>query len=270
MSILAKKQLKMSKIRSKKHKKKLFSLIFVFVFCILFFLLIINISDIFSSLITNKGSLFYQKKLETQSYIVYSVSLENFDNIEEANLYAVKTQQQGGAGFVYESGEKYVLVSSYPTLSQAKEIKENLTNLGYNSKVLNLKVDELLIDYKGDNSALFLESLNFFKSTYQKLQSSTISFDKQSINQKELNSILASMLTQLSQLQSNMQTLSQSQDLVLKDAFSVPLDETKKLIEELFYFVGEDNIYTSKLKQTAIKIVISNKNLVNKINAMQN
>ncbi len=269
MSILAKKQLKISRIRSKKHKKRLLSLIFVFVFCFLFFLLIINISDIFSSLITNKGSIFYQKKLETQSYIVYGVSLEDFNNIEEANLYAIQTQQQGGAGFVYESGEKYVLVSSYPSLSQAKEIKENLTNLGYNSKVLNLKIDEVLIDYKGDNSALFLESLNFFKSAYQKLQSSTISFDKQSINQKALNSILANMLTQLSQLQSNMQTLSQSQDLVLKDAFSVPLDETKKLIEELFYFVGEDNIYTSKLKQTAIKIVILNKNLVNKINAMQ-
>lgn len=259
-------QQKRAKIRRNLMKNSKFSLIFTIFFIVLFFLLIINVSDIFSSLITNKNSIFFTQKLEVPSYSVYAVSINDFDNLSQAEEYANAVKEKGGAGFVYKNGEHFVFVSSYPSLSEAKEIKQNLLDLGYKSRIVNLKIDAVLTNYKGNRLQLFLSSINFFRKAYNTLQTQTINFDKSEFSQSQINSCLAELLNENINLLNTMQSLSQNQDLPLKQEISVPLEEVKTLLESLLCFAGEDIEYSSKLKQTCLEIVIKNKELVQKIN----
>ncbi|MBQ9792407.1 MAG: hypothetical protein IJW32_01490 [Clostridia bacterium] len=257
---------KKAKMRRNLIKNSKFSLIFTIFFIILFFLLVINVSDIFSSLITNKNSIFFTQKLEVPSFSIYAVSINDFDNSYQAGEYAKAVKEKGGAGFVYQSGEHFVFVSSYPSLSEAKEIKQNLLDLGYKSRIVNLKVDAILTTYKGNNLQHFLSSVNFFRKAYNTLQIQTISFDKKEASQSQVNSCLAKLLDENINLLNTMQSLSQNQDLPLKQEISVPLKEVKTLLESLLCFAGEDIEYTSKLKQTCLEIVLKNKDLALKIN----
>ena len=135
------KLIKNKKVKNLLKTNKKLSVSFVFLAVILFFLLVVNISDIFSSVITNKNSLFFTQKIELPSYSVYALSVDDFKTYEEAQNFSVSVQQNGGAGVVYESGEKFVFVSAYPTLIEAKEIQENLINLGFNARIVNIKID---------------------------------------------------------------------------------------------------------------------------------
>lgn len=252
----------------KTTKNSKFSLIFIIFFILLFFLLIINVSDIFSSLITSKNNIFSIKKIEIPSYSVYAVSINDFNSYEKAKDYSVAVKQKGGAGVVYNSGEYFVFISSYPSLSEAKEIKQNLLDLGYKSRIVNLKVDAVLTNYKGDNSSLFLSAINFFRKTYNCLQNHVINFDKLELTQSQVNSALAKLLSENISILNTMQNLKHSQDLPLKQLVFVPLTEVKKNLETLLCFTGEDMEYTSNLKQTCIEIILKNKQLVNQIKAL--
>lgn len=263
MSTLVKKRLKKLK---KLGKKRAFSLIFSLVFLMLFLLIIINFSDIFSSLITKKNSLFYTPKIENESYLVYAVSLDDFKTQAEAENYAEEVKQNGGAGYVYHNGEYFVFASSYPSLIEAKEIKENLVLLGYNSRIVNLKVDSFLIDYKGENSALILESIKQFRNTYNLLQETSIKFDKNEITQKQANSVFAQILTKLSTLENKIKKLNQAHDLPLKQHIIVPIKQVKQLLENLLYYANENNFeYSANIKSACIDIVFINKNLIENI-----
>ena len=259
-------QQKRAKIRRNLIKKGKFSLIFIIFFIVLFFLLVINVSDIFSSLITNKNSIFFTQKLEVPSFSVYAVSINDFDNFLQAEEYSNAVKEKGGAGFVYKSGEHFVFVSSYPSLSEAKEIKQNLLNLGYKSRIVNLKIDAILTNYKGDNLQFFLSSINFFRKAYNTLQTQTICFDKGEVSQSQVNSCLAKLLDENIKILNTMQTLSQNQDLPLKQEIFVPLKEVKTFLESLLCYAGEDIEYTSKLKQICLEIVLKNKEIALKIN----
>lgn len=266
MSILAKKRLKKLKNLG---KKSIFSLIFSIVFLLLFLLIIINFSDIFSSLITKKNSLFYTPKIENESYSVYAVSIKDFKTEFEAKDYAEEIKQNGGAGYVYHSGEYFVFVSSYPSLIEAKEINENLVMLGYNSRIVNLKVDSFLIDYKGDNAALILEAIKQFRNIYNLLQETSIKFDKNEITQKQANSVFAQILTKLSTLESKIKKLNQGYDLPLKQQIIVPINQTKDLLENLLYYANENKFeYSANIKNACIEVVFINKNLIEKIKTL--
>ena len=221
MPTIAKNRLRNKKINTK-NKKKL-SFLFIFIFLILFFLLIINFSDIFSTIITHKGSLFSNYKIETTSFSVYGVSIKDFNNSEEATEYSQYVIERGGAGFIYESGEHFVLANAYQSLNEAQEIKANLYEEGLN-------------------------------------------FDKKLSNRNQINSVIAKQLTLLTNLINSINEINEGTDLPIKQAIIVPFTNCKNILEELLYNSSEDIIFSSKLKQTSINIVLENKNLVKQIN----
>jgi len=257
---------KKTKKNYKKHKKT--RIMFVFSFILLFFLLIINISDIFSSIITNKNSLFFKTKLELPSYSVYAVSLKDFQNFEQAKEYGEVVKSNGAAGYVYQSGEYFVFASSYPSLMEAKEIQENLKLLGYNSRIVNIKIDAISKEYRGDKVNLLQEGINFLRQSFLSLYQATISFDKQLSNQNQVNSIIAKLLTQLTNLQTKLLKLSSSEDKKYTSAILKVFDYCKTELEKTLFFIGNDNEYTSKLKNLYLNFSIKNKELVNELNSI--
>lgn len=261
MPVLTKKQLKIKK----KFKKKWF-FPFIFSFLLLFVLLILNFSEFFSSTIIHKGSLFFGSKLETTSYSIYGVSIKDFDNLSDANIFGEYVKEKGGAGFVYESGEHFVLANGYQTLNEAQEIKTNLIKLGYNARIVNIKVDALSKNYKGKNQKKLTNALNFFRKAYDNLYEEDLNFDKKILDRKAINTSLAKNITNISAIISDLNAIKEKADLPLKEAILVPLNNTKQILDDLLKCNFEDTYFSSQLKSACILIVLQNKVLIKTLN----
>lgn len=228
--------------------------------------LIVNFSDIFSSLITNKNSLFFVGKLEVPSYTVYGVSIKDFLNLEEAETCAEEVKKQGGAGFVYENGEKFVLLFGYQNLIEAKEIQANFIELGYNSRIVNLKVDAISNKYTGENETQIKNSLTLFRTFYQELSDATIDFDKESISRNQINSVIAKNITNISSAVNDLANIKDNYDLNYKNIILQKLKSLEEMAESLLYSKEDDLLFTSSLKEACIKIVLENQDMNKNIN----
>lgn len=264
MPYLAKSRRKYRKLKSNKAKK--LSFLFIFVCLIMLFLIVINFADIFSSLITHKGSLFTVNKIETASYSVYGVSIKDYDNEEDATKFANSVSQKGGAGYIYHSGEYFVLGNVYQSLNEATEIKENLLELGYNSRIVNIKVDATCKTYRGNNMKVLLACLNWFRNCYNSLYEEGLNFDKNLSNRNQTNSCLANVLTSLSQLNQELNKLKGSHDKEVKNLILPHFKQCKELLEDLLYSKDENTIFSSKMKCVSVQIVLHNKQIVKNLN----
>lgn len=264
MPILSKSQRKYRKIKSNRAKK--LSFLFIFVCLMLVFLIVVNFADIFSSIITHKGSLFSVNKIETSSYSVYGVSIKDYANEEDALNYANSVTNKGGAGYVYQSGEYFVLGNAYQSLNEATEIKENLLKLGYNARIVNIKVDAICKTYRGNNSKSLTACLNWFRNCYNSLYEEGLNFDKNLSNRNQTNSCLANVLTSLAQLNIELNSFKSAADKDIKNAVSPHFKACKELLENLLYNKDSDLIFSSKMKFVSIQIVLHNKLVVKALN----
>lgn len=257
------------KKRVKRNKNfKVRAIFFSFLLTIIFLFFILNLSDLFSSLITNSGSLFSSKKIECSSYNVYAVSITHFDNEIQANEAALQVENQGGAGVVYHSAEYFVLTSCYPTLAYAQEVSENLKTLGYNSKIVCLKVEEVLCDYKGKNLGLFLNAFEIYKHCYNNLYELSLKLDKKQIDYIEVNSNLMLKIKQIKSLTAQINNLKNDNDKLLKNYCLNYLSQLENILNSGIEAVDFGNNYTANLKQILIKVVVLNQQFVSGIKSM--
>lgn len=225
----------------------------------LVFLLVVNFADIFSTIITHKGSLFSTIKIEVASYSVYGVSIKDFANEQDAQKYANEVTQKGGAGYIYHSGEYFVFANAYQSLNEANEIKENLIELGYNARTVNIKVDAVAKVYRGSNQNKLTACLEWFRQCYNNLYEEGLNFDKKLSNKNQVNSVIAKDLTTLSNLIKELGSLKSSSDNEIKQIVLPHFKMCKLVLEELLYSNDENLIYSSKLKQSSIQIVLHNR-----------
>lgn len=255
----------LKKYRKRRKNFKVRAIFFSFLLIIVSLVAILNLSDLFSSLITNSGSLFYTKKIECASYNVYAVSITHYDNEIQANQTAIRVAEQGGAGVVFHNGEYFVLTSCYPTLAYAQEVCDNLKALGHNSKIVCLSVEEILCDYKGKNSQLFLECFKIFQTCYNTLFDLSLELDKKNSDYIEVNSNIVFKLKQIEILKSQLEKLNSENDRFFKDTLIKNLTSFKSILESGIDCVDFGNNYTANLKQVLIKIVVLNQELVEQI-----
>lgn len=247
--------------RQKKGHKKLKNRGFLFVFLLIFlvFTLIINLSDIISSLITNSGSVFSSQKIEIPSYSVYAVSVYDFDNEFQANSIAQKVASEGGAGYVYHSGEYFVIASSYPLLTYAQEVQDNLRIVGYNARIVNIKVDQISKSYKGKSLELFASSIGIFRTCYNDLYEATIELDKGEIGKAQINSLLARHLSKISSTKSSLDKLKKEEDVALAGIILEHLENIETKLNSLLYSSKKGLELSSQLKVTNLDIVLENR-----------
>ena len=237
-----------------KNGKKL-SFLFVFVGILLFFLLIVNISDIFSSLITSEKSLFLVDKIEKSSYNAYCVSYDDFESEAEAQTYCEEIKTLGGMGIVFRRGEYFALTSIYPTLIEAQEIQKNLLEMDYDAKVVKLEVKSISKEYKGSNKELLGECLQSFRETFLALYDTCINFDKNLINESQVKGDLAEIWTKNKNLQNK---LANSQVNLTDEEKNLILDlmsDSSEIVEETLLFTGNKMQLSSLIKQNCFDIV---------------
>ena len=106
--------------------KKGFSIFFVVGIVALSLVLMINIADIFSSLISNDKSIFSAGKIRISNSTMYAISVGQFADQQQAELLSTQVSSQGGAGYVYHSGDYFVFTSLYDSIVDAKSVVEKL------------------------------------------------------------------------------------------------------------------------------------------------
>lgn len=250
------------RIRNYKKKPILFALLLIFIV----FLLIINLSDLISGVLTQSGSLFIKNKIDVASYSVYAVSIADFNNLEEAEETSYQTKKMGGAGFIYKNGEYFVLVSSYQTLAEAQEIQQNLLDLGYNSKIINIKCESISKFYKGKNLQNFKEILLYLKQVYIDLNENNIKLDKNEIDFSKMNSLIAKSITKLINSLKLMQSFASNFDKELTQIISSNFDQAIKKLNSIFSDGKNDIIFTSKIKDCCINLALINSKMNNELN----
>lgn len=224
-------------------------------------MLVINISDIFSSLITREKSLFLVDKIENVSYNAYCISLCDFDNEQSAQTFCQQLKAEGGMGEVFNRGEFFCLSSIYPTLIEAQEIQENLKILGYDAKVVKLDVPAISKEYKGAGKQIIIECLSSFRQTFLALYDATIDFDKNLTNESQLKGTLAKIWTktknQISKVQSQPLSLDEDELSILLQS----LLEASTIVEDALLFTGPRHQLSSLLKTCCLDIIQLNAHL---------
>lgn len=250
----------------KHYKKKKNSFFFGFLFLIVFMLLIINFSDIFSSIITNKNSLFIVDKIEIPSYSVYAVSIKDFSNLTEANECAEQVKAQGGAGLIYENGEKFVLLMGYSNLIEAKEIQNNFIELGYNSRIVNLKVNAVSHKYNGNNVNVLTKALSIFREIFLELNQAILKLDKNEISRNQFNSVITKFIVNITKIQKELNLKKDNFDIEYIKIINDKLSVVKDYINEILYLDCSDKIFSSYSKEISLKLIFENIEMNNKIN----
>ncbi len=237
------------------------AIFFILISILLFFLLIINISDIFSSIITKQKSIFINDKIEISSQCVYAVSAYDFMTKEEAESSAIQVENNGGMGLVYKNGEYFVLASCYPTLIEAQEIKDNLLLLGYNAKILNIKIDSLSFDYNGENADFIKTIFNSFREIFLKLYEIDIDYDKDLLNKANINGRLAVIIMQnndfIKKLDETKTSLSNEEKGILKQAYL----DINEFLNNIILSNYEKLQLTSLIKKSMMEIVFIYQNV---------
>lgn len=247
-------------VNNQNHSKK-YSILFVILFIILFCVIIFNISDIISSLITQEKSIFYKDKIETTSFTVYAVSVGDYETFDAASSEAQKVIAQGGMGKVYESGEFYLIASIYPTLIEAQEIRDNLRDLGFDSKIININVREVFYDYKAKDKELIVSTINLFRNTFLDLYDLTLKFDSSEIDRLDADEQIASLCAKIASIRSsflaNKNMLQDEINSVIASSLDALYDNTYSLL----YFTDSDIYFSSYLKCVMYENVILAKNV---------
>ncbi len=248
-------------IKSKKEAKQIVLLIIIVMVCVVFaFSAVGNLQRI----ITNTSGVFKRQRIEVSSCFYYAVSVEDFDNLEDANNFAVKVKNAGGAGVVCNMGEFFVFSSVYPTLIEAQEIKENLKNLGYGAKIVNLKTLGLTKPYFGNNLNIFCKALIYFRKAFEQLYSLSIDFDKGEKTKDSIEKIITAERGKLAYLKSELLGIDEKDIEGFRQVIIKHLNALGVIFQDIINYPQEG--FCSFLKFCCFNVIFEHQNLLKTLN----
>lgn len=159
----------MTKIYRKKYSGQKRGFLFVIFILAIGLIVAFNVADVISSMIIGKGSIFYNGIMYISSKTFYAISCDNFAKKDDAITLAGTVASKGGAGFVYQSGDYYVLLSMYSSQVDAQSVKEKLKEDKINAKIININIPKLEIKFSESDkniSKLAKEFLDCFEYLY--------------------------------------------------------------------------------------------------------
>ena len=127
------------------------------------------------------------KPQNTHKIDFYFVEICSFPTYNQANILSQEIQNSGGAGYIYFDGNYKVLASYYATESEAEKVVENISNQYPKSCTYTLSTHD--VRYLKVNSSLkdiFLSMSDVCLTSFKKLSSLLISFDKNEISSSSL------------------------------------------------------------------------------------
>lgn len=233
-----------------KNKNKL-SNAFTIILISVTFCLMISLADLFSSLITVGGFSFVSDDITFSKYQTYAVCTSSYQTKIQAQENSNNIQMQGGAGYIWENENEYVLIASvYENEPDAKKVLENILDNKPQAKIETITTPHISIssNLTTQEKETFIKTIEVFKTVYKKLYDISVSLDTSVI--KEINARL-----QINELASDVNTIISNFDTVFPNQSSGNFLATKNAIDTLnvnMQNLIEDNYnpYTAKIKYT--------------------
>ena len=247
--------------RKFRQRFKKFSFVFVLIFLIVFVLVVFNVADLFSSAITNKGSILYGEKIRISNTIYYGVSLYNSTTLEKSEQQAQNILKQGGAGFVYCMGEYYVLGSIYSSHEDATEVKEKLDLDGVETKIININIPVININYKGDKTKENTEIFSVFKTVFDSLYNLSIEFDMGSKTVQELKKDINKISNDFRIKINDFDAVFKKEKYDFQKQIIEHLNRIKASLDAILTYDGVNLTLNGKIKNVCCEIVVEYYNL---------
>ena len=153
----------------------IFFLIILLVFCVFLTFTKINFTNMFNM---NKYLIFEEK-----TYFGLSICSGEREEVLSNQTYI---RANGGAGYVYNSGEKYFLIASiYQTENDANSVAEKLTD--YQTEIVKFKLENLILsaEYTSEQLTTLKYVLNQVNRAVIEISKITTSFDRGEILEGE-------------------------------------------------------------------------------------
>ena len=225
------------------------SFVFLVVLFSIFVFVAFNIADIFSSLIMNKGSIFYNNKYYISAKTYYAVSLGGYQSLDEAKLNASQVALKGGAGYIHQSGDYYVILSLYKSRIDADSVVEKLkSNDAVNAIIVNVNIPQLTVNFS-NNEALLEDMCKEFLDCYEFLYDLSIKFDSAIIQYENA----------LQEIKNRVNGYKKYEELNCTSWEAISIKENfKQLVQRLNSLIITQNdnyLFNSRLKYTYLQIV---------------
>ena len=249
---------KFNYLKSRSKFKSGISIFFIIVFLLILSLIVVNIADLISSLISGNTSIFNGSKIRITSNTMYAVSLGQFSTKNDAETLANNVASQGAAGYIYQAGDYFVLTSMYDSIIDANSVIEKLKNDNLEAKIVNINIPTIILDYKGKFSNELIESIEFFKICYKKLYDLSINFDSGEITSGQTKQSILDLLSQAKQMQKTTQQMMQQEKL----DFLINLDNKMlslvTILDGLYVTDNQNLMFNSAIKNCYFKIIMLN------------
>lgn len=110
----------------------------------------------------------------------YAICFGGFSTAEKAKSYAKIIVERGGAGYVVNKDEYFVVACTYAQQRDAQSVYKNLTEAGETVRIITLETDTKSIDLVGskDDVQMFHKCVDFIKETFIALNNLAIRVDK--------------------------------------------------------------------------------------------
>jgi hypothetical protein len=242
--------------RKFRQRFKKFSFVFILIFLTIFVLVVFNIADLFSSAITNKGSLLYGEKIRIGNTIYYGISLYNSISVEKSEQQAQNILRQGGAGCIYHMGEYYVLGSIYSSHEDATEVKEKLDSDGVEAKIININIPVININYKGDKTKENTEIFSVFKTLFDSLHNLSIEFDMGSKTVQEFKKEINKISNDFSVKINDFDAIFKKEKYEFQKQIIEHLNRVKASLDAILTYDGVNLTLNGKIKNVCCEIVL--------------
>ncbi len=120
----------------------------------------------------------------------FAVSGGECEDYSSASLLSQTILKQGGAGYIYKTGNKYcVLLSCYQSSSDAQNVLQNLEQNNISASVVEIKIPKIKVtsELSSTNLKTLKNAVNMFCDTYQKLYDLSVNYDSKVLSRVESN-----------------------------------------------------------------------------------
>lgn len=242
----------------KRHKHFGVSSVFWIGIVLIVCLIGINFADIISSLLSYKTSIFSGGKIRVPNSTMYAISLGQVSEITQAEDLANKVIKQGGAGYIYQSGDYFVFASLYDSVIDAKSVVDKLKQDNTQASIVNINIPVIKLNYKGKYEKQLLDGIGFFKKCYQELYKMSLAYDSGQITTAKLKDQISSLISLSKQTQNSIEKIINKENNTCALMLENKLLSITSLLEKLNITPAEGLLINGNIKNCYFKVIFLN------------
>ena len=246
--------------RPKKKSKFLVAISFA-----LTLLFTLTVADFCSNLIAIKTFSSTSSSSGQSAYAIYGVALGSYANKTSALEQSAVLQKQGGAGFVWESKNKFfVIASAYAEENDARLVKENLEKENFVPEIVKIEIGAITIsgNYTTAEQNALVGAVTIYKTVFDNLYDISVALDTKVSSEAQSLLFVADVENLVSKTKLNFEAQFDAKLSTEVLYIKLSLADLYKKMETLKNFAATPaQTFSSKLKQTYMETIELNYNL---------